>query len=1677
MPKCEICRNPRFAFAAVFAIFLTFATGAFDQAQAAFDITEDFSAMTVPVNGQNTDWGTVWQGANSSEGLNAWCGWNDNSPSNSSGTDTSGGGAGGIGDNFVYLEGSGATAAPTNCSKAISSPSDNYFQTINQYDAGAQKIYMTYDYNPNFDGILYVEYQVNGAGAWIQVGTPPTSNLSDQWLSSSTYDFDAAGANTGNIRIRFRLTTAGSAFANDGGLDNIRIWGVDRDTTPPSAAGSLAVSSESGGFVPDSFTVTEDFSDGESAISGCEYNLGSGWSPATWSAPTCTGNVSGQTDGAALTIEMRATSLGGTGASASLNHTVDVAAPSTGDDAPGGTITYEPTITLTAADGSGSGVASIDYCIDETNTCVPGTAYTAPFVVSGTPGAVVTKYIRYASTDNLGNAEAVNATAQTIDLTCIDPDVATLTTSAPDPAGGTVTVQVQVGGEGAPDAMANMAVSIPSGAGGTPVSGAPLSWNTGSGRWEYSWNTASTHPNSTSAAEAGVTINVSGDDPDCGDAVNASQVTVTVNNVATTAAGTATAVQGTPSSIGVTMPYGDDANGTSTYTVDYKLSSAGTWTNWVTSAANTASPYVAAIFGLTTGATYDVRVTYLDATDGLSNPGVAVQTVSNITLDSWVDSPLLHNSLRFADGVAEKWSGDWGTPTGQYGGFTCATCHARGSGNVKQIVAAISAPNTGTQDFPGGAGAPVALTDVRDGSSDFGDDAGGHATSTRICEVCHSQTSYHRYDTAGQTGGSAHYNQTDCMKCHPHSQGFKAACDACHGSPPTVSTLGGPDGLANDPVVTGSASAGRHIAHVTDPGGPQYNCNSCHFGWEASGQMPNSGNLNIGFTAFGQTGGTYNGRTGGGGYTDGTGMTINLDDSLTCANYCHGSTLGGSAIADWDDGTGAACGDCHTAANATVDTLPSGTSHNTHAKVQNQPCVNCHGAGYTSGTATPTGHVDGSVRYDVSALDSGKRFDGAVAVTYRGVSSGQATGSIAPSGTYGTCTNVNCHYGNTTPAWDGSLGAYPARCVACHNDGTAGTALINSAPDNGVHREHLDGDALDSSFVSGQCDDCHGAGASTAGHSGHGDPDSAVVIGGEISSYPGDGSCINTCHATDATTTVWAAAGSIQCDDCHRAGYIGPVVVDPTGTGTGLAGSGYGAHLMATTTDTIDGTTNWSTQCGQCHGYHAGAVTVALPPASWSDPSGRMSGTDMRTQLGIDYTITGGIHLGGTATAAYDNSEAEYCWGCHDSLATPVSEWGYNTKTTDAGFPVVQLTTTDDGTAETFNHGWIYTDNTGTTKTSDWTTGYWIDQYRSMLKRPVSSVHSANLEPAGQTSSVGNVDSSGRMPWFAGYNGTDAGVEAKNEIRCSYCHDVHNLNKAVGDTASDAPFLRGSWMGNPYPADTPPLSTDTYPITGGPTKPQCDNEGSRFTPNWTGTGTAPRLWGFSGDDVSRAKGGFFIDQNSAKTDGTTPTQGKTVAGTAGLCTLCHGTDVDTMDFYPANTLWRSIQTNGHANSTLGGTGSGRVKIFDATRGGATYQMAMQNHLGRGQWELGWGFGNLNPKPACGTADIAPIYVTGWYGAGIGDRSGTSSTDGWSDWYGASQVAKPNYHKFSCSKCHSPHAAGLPALLTTNCLDASLSTWQGTTDGADPSSSAANNCHRNDSADGDGWNRLAPGQND
>ncbi len=96
----------------------------------------------------------------------------------------------------------------------------------------------------------------------------------------------------------------------------------------------------------------------------------------------------------------------------------------------------------------------------------------------------------------------------------------------------------------------------------------------------------------------------------------------------TTSTGTASAVMASKTSIAVSMPYSDDGNGNNTYTVDYKRSSEpATWSNWVTNASHSASPYITTITGLIEGESYDVRMTYNDA-DGVtgSNP----QTLFNI---------------------------------------------------------------------------------------------------------------------------------------------------------------------------------------------------------------------------------------------------------------------------------------------------------------------------------------------------------------------------------------------------------------------------------------------------------------------------------------------------------------------------------------------------------------------------------------------------------------------------------------------------------------------------------------------------------------------------------------------------------------------------------------------------------------------------------------------------------------------------------------------------------------------------------------------------------------------------------------------------------------------------------------------------------------------------------------
>ena len=135
-----------------------------------------------------------------------------------------------------------------------------------------------------------------------------------------------------------------------------------------------------------------------------------------------------------------------------------------------------------------------------------------------------------------------------------------------------------------------------------------------------------------------------------------------------------------------------------------------------------------------------------------------------------------------------------------------------------------------------------------------------------VCQVCHTQTSHWRSDgSLAAVGVHAGLNGADCMQCHKHEAGFKAAgCNTCHGYPPIVDNppgpLGGPNGLALP--ATGSTTAGAHNRHVNGLG---IDCEACHFNSAGSGPTHNDGTIQavtLGFYLFNGTvqGGSYNGQ-------------------------------------------------------------------------------------------------------------------------------------------------------------------------------------------------------------------------------------------------------------------------------------------------------------------------------------------------------------------------------------------------------------------------------------------------------------------------------------------------------------------------------------------------------------------------------------------------------------------------------------------------------------------------------------------------------------------------------------------------------------------------------------------------------------------------------------------------
>lgn len=718
--------------------------------------------------------------------------------------------------------------------------------------------------------------------------------------------------------------------------------------------------------------------------------------------------------------------------------------------------------------------------------------------------------------------------------------------------------------------------------------------------------------------------------------------------------------------------------------------------------------------------------------------------------------------------------------------------------------------------------------------------------------------------------------------------------------------------------------------------------------------------------------------------------------------------------------SGPKCGICH---STPPDESATAGNHIKHGYTKSD-CGNCHG----SAAATyGVDHQDGilKVGFKTATPYAGIISANRLYYTTDGTSGGTVIyddttggGGFVDNGTdhldNGTCSGFNaanangCH-GPASPSWNA---AATLACSACHGNAARTTDTygrkfdatidngdvvpdeVKAAPPNdnhglasgkyvGAHLKHLN-----SSFRLAKGDNCELCHANNEHADGTVDIayDLDVTGAGALwtpnatgAGTPGTcaGTATATCHGSN--TPSWDSAATVACVSCH--GFNGTTpshVTDPQG-GVSTAGTG---------------------NCTMCHpaGHPQGTVQEPLALMVPNNPV-----------VGIAYK-SGGIHLLKTINSRSATTEAQICWGCHNAQTTKITEWGSNNDVNTGSSP--------------YNYGAIFTDVGFATPTTNWTSAYWqsgTTAFQTYKKGKIQSTHTTN--PAG-TSAV-TYDSTNKR-----YNET---VDAVGDIRCSNCHDVHNLNKAENDNMTGTPYLRGSWMGNPYNEDgAPQLSTNYLNVPIGS----------------YGFGYVPR-----GGTGYRQLGGYFIDQNNV-VPGTAsstanaaiddyPTAGWTLENSAGLCVLCHSNDVDNMDQTTGESLW--MGTNGHSNSAIGGTFTNAANIFSNKTGGLTGlptavyttskvvgtqvpDMAYQIQVNNPSTTRGYGYrGTTGGSNAGGYKPVtATLYAMAAY-----DWGATVDAD----------TVDQMFHQFSCSKCHNPHASRLPKLLITNCLDVQHNTWQ------------------------------------
>ncbi len=760
-----------------------------------------------------------------------------------------------------------------------------------------------------------------------------------------------------------------------------------------------------------------------------------------------------------------------------------------------------PVSTLTASDN----VGVTGYLITESATAPAAGAagWTETTLASFTFSGEGTRTAYAWAKDAAGNVSASRSATVTITL----PDNRTVAGTASATA-GTSSIGVTAPYTGDPNANNSLLVEYKLASAGTYTT------------WQTISHAASPYTTTITGLQASTsyTVRVTYQDSDgiVGTAQQEMNVATPSAAVTGTTAGTVSGVASSTSSITLTAPYSNDDNGSNTLLVEYKLTTAGTYTTWQT-LPHAASPYTATITGLQANSAYNVRTTYQDSDGVTGNP---VQVVGVTT--PLIDTPLMHSGPN----LQSKY-GSWGADR------DCSWCHNDVTNNIKMVLETIETP-IGSR--------PVVFSRITASQmttpGTFGNDQRLAANqSQNVCEVCHHQTKFHQY-SAVKLAVTSHYNNRDCTLCHTHRSGFRydgaGGCTACHGNPPLTTAE-----LATG-AITFSGQPGSHQAHSQRG----MECLACHANSNGGGAMTSGDDrLQIGFNVTSTTVPGFKGSvatgsfSGNGNYPSwetaaGTSLTL-APDTVTCSIYCHGGWSGSNGQISTPSWVGAnqtsSCNACH----GDAASPPATGSHTRHVASQGFSCSDCHGP-----QPADTTHVNGQVIWQMPGSGLYKGFN-------RYSSLSQPLG-----GSYGSCSNIYCHSdvqgsgGNGSPAVYGSAiwgnAGSVAGCAACHQDmQTTGTAS---------HVKHTARYA---------CATCHnGAGSGSTRHA-----DSYIDVSfsgsGSGTSYSqprtpagsdGYGSCSNiACHNNNSAQ--WGS--TLTCVGCHPLAAL-------------QASGAHGRHVTAT---------------------------------------------------------------------------------------------------------------------------------------------------------------------------------------------------------------------------------------------------------------------------------------------------------------------------------------------------------------------------------------------------------------------------------------------------------------------------------------------------------------------------------